>query len=232
MYQELSAIRESRSHNLIDHYTAFGKQSNIDLQDGSRVTISSGSRLIFPEKFYGEKREIQLDGQAFFRISKDSIKPFIIYSRGLKVEVLGTSFNVTSYDEDRYSRITVVEGSVGVEISHGGEYYVLGMDDEFYYDKETGSVAVSRVDAMESIGWIDGILIFDNIGLREVFKQLERWYDVKFEFNVELPEECLVSGQHENEGLSKVLEALSFTHGVDYEYLASGKIRINALDCK
>ncbi len=232
IYTELSSIRETHQQEKIDYYTPYGTQGNIDLHDGSKVRISSGSKMTFPKMFNGMKREVQLNGQAFFEIKKDTTKPFIIHSQGLKIQVLGTSFNVTSFEEDRFSRITVVEGSVKVEVSNKKEFFILQRNEQLYLDKKTGMVGIRKVDALESIAWTNGILRFENAGLQEVFRQMERWYNVHFEIDIELAETCRVSGQHENEGLEKVLEALSFTHGVEYSFLSDDHIRIVQMDCK
>lgn len=214
-----------------EHQIGYGRQANIKLNDGTQVKLNAGTKITYPEKFSNDERELALQGQAFFDVARDAERPFIINTGNLKITVLGTSFDVNSFESDNKVRVTVLSGNVRVSIDNQDESVILGKNEQLVYNKKMNSYFKQPVDAQKSIAWIQGILRFEDAPLADVFRQLERWYNVEIHFENNLKVDCTVSGQHKNEGLKSVLDALQFSHGVKYKY--DGKqVLINGINCE
>ncbi len=216
---------------IMEQKTKYGQQSNIKLSDGTQVKLNAGTKITFPEMFANNERELALQGQAYFDVARDTQRPFIINTGNLKITVLGTSFDVNSFESDNKVRVTVLSGNVRVSIDNQDESVILGKNEQLVYNKKMNSYFKQPVDAQKSIAWIQGILRFEDAPLADVFRQLERWYNVEIHLEKNLKVDCTVSGQHKNEGLKSVLDALQFSHGVKYKY--DGKqVLINGINCE
>jgi len=163
-----------------------GGDYTLILSDGTRVFVNSMSKLVFPVCFTGDKREIILEGEAYFEVAKDKSKPFIVTIKGLKVEVLGTSFNIKAYPNDNKSFTTLIEGKV--KINSGLQTLnqsFLEPDQQAVYDPATSGIVVQQVDAKQFVQWIKGKYTFTNQPLDEIMKTLSRWYDFNYQFEDE-----------------------------------------------
>ncbi len=148
------------------------------LHDGTRVWLNSSSSLRFPFIFDADRRVVALVGEAYFEVSRDGAKPFIVEVAGERIEVLGTSFNVKAYTDDRNIETTLLTGKVRVSAGHGE--VTLEPGQQARLDRETGAVQVSDVVPEYSMLWIRGELCFMDQTLENVFKQFGRWYNVEF----------------------------------------------------
>jgi len=161
--------------------TGAGEKANIQLGDGTEVALSAETELSFPESFSQNKREVTLKGQAFFDVIPDESRPFIIHTQSGLISVLGTSFDVRSYEEDREVDVMVTEGVV--EISHSGipqNTLIINKGYKGSISLSDKSLSVEWVENHEQYtGWLDGRLIFKKQPLGGVFRQIERWYDVE-----------------------------------------------------
>lgn len=163
--------------------TSAGERANVDLGDGSKVTLNAASKLIMPETFSRQAREVELHGQAYFDIESDKNRPFYIHTQSGVVEVVGTAFDVRSYSEETQFNVVVRKGTV--EISHVEDPANKLIVNEGY--KGSITVADSRMklewvtEPERYFGWLEGRLIFKEEYLSDVFKQIERWYDVQIE---------------------------------------------------
>lgn len=151
-----------------------GKFHNIVLSDGTKVMLNSESRLDFPLVFDGSKREITIKGEAYLEIAKDPTKPFVVHLPRSTVQVLGTEFNVNTYDEDE--KISLVSGSVqantddkSVVLKPGEQALVL----------DSRKIKVAPFDVAKSVSWRNGIYVFENVTLPEVGKVISRWYGLQ-----------------------------------------------------
>ncbi|MGL4227928.1 MAG: FecR family protein, partial [Tannerellaceae bacterium] len=114
-------LAESIAEQRVEVYSPAGMISKLTLPDGSKVTLNNNSTLSYPVKFSGNERKIELDGEAFFEIEKDSLKPFLINTEGMDVRVLGTSFNLKAYEDDVETILSLKEGVVQAETTRSGE---------------------------------------------------------------------------------------------------------------
>lgn len=208
--------------------TLRGQKLTITLTDGSIIKLNAESSIKIPSNFGGNTREVLLTGEAFFRVAKDSLRPFIINSNGLVTKVLGTSFNIRSYPEEHTDKVTVVTGKVsvkrGVDNKENSvkESFLLP-NQSLLYDKDKNEELINRnVDVEEELGWIEGVLIYDNVGLGTILKDLERWYDVDFDVSSEVDRNGIYTGSFDNQSLENVLQGLSFM-SKGFEYKIEGK---------
>lgn len=142
------------------------------LADGTRVWVNSFSDLEFPSQFVGKERRVRLTGEAYFEVSRDTAKPFIVEVGGKEIKVLGTSFNINDYDGKFVT--TLVTGRVGVYEDE--QEYIL--EPSMQIQIANGDVALSNVDTREFIAWKEGWFVFKKRRLQDVLDILSRWYDV------------------------------------------------------
>ncbi|MCC5905296.1 MAG: FecR domain-containing protein [Balneolaceae bacterium] len=170
-----------------------GERANITLGDGTKVSLNVDSKLLIPRQFGDDNRRVILEGEAFFDVTEDPDRPFLIESHGSITEVLGTSFGVRSYESDREVKIVVKSGMVALKkilpevkadsrtLDEGLENRVLlEAGDVGVFDKTNFSITSGITGDFEDLlGWMDNRLIFREASLEEIFQTLERWFDVK-----------------------------------------------------
>ncbi len=152
---------------------------SLALADGTKVWVNSGSRLTFPRIFGATHRTVQLDGEAYFEVSADSLRPFEVVARdGVGITVLGTKFNVRSYGGHSDTEVTLLEGSVAV--THEDAKVLLSPNQQAQFDHTERRFTVPDAgNAAQYTAWVGGMFDFDLQPLGEIFDELERWYDVE-----------------------------------------------------
>ena len=158
----------------------YGGEYQLQLSDGTRVWLNSGSVLKFPVNFVGKQREVSLKGEAYFEVAHLADKPFIVHTDHSNVKVYGTSFNVMSYADDKVEQVTLLEGSVGVEVN--GQQTMIKPGEQAELNTVTEIVELKEVEATLYTSWVDGVFRFKNMPMKELSKKLSRWYDVDFFF--------------------------------------------------
>jgi ferric-dicitrate binding protein FerR (iron transport regulator) len=159
--------------------TTIGERATVTLADGSRVILAPHSTLRVPRGFGRGTRDLSLDGEAYFDVSKASGAPFLIHTRAVVTRVLGTAFDVRSYPEDRNVRVVVERGKVGVGTPRQTSAVLVGGNMGIATDS---TVIVAPVtDVTPYTGWTTGQLRFREVPLRDVLTTLERWYGVRFQ---------------------------------------------------
>jgi transmembrane sensor len=177
---ERGALRRNAPLAMKEYRTARGEREEITLADGSRITLGAASRLRVPEHF-GARRDVQLEGQAFFRVAHDPAHPFVVHASNAAVQAIGTSFEVRRYAEDTSVRVVVAEGRVALraEDASAGASALLTRGDVGELNAR-GTVAHIRRDAPLDayLGWLGGRLAYRLTPLSTVIADLGRWYDV------------------------------------------------------
>jgi len=205
--------------------TARGQIKWITLADGSKVRLNALSTLSFPERFRDSLREVVLSGEAFFEVSRDPTKPFIIVTEEVKTRVLGTSFNVSAREGSDRIEVTVASGKVRVETSE--QRVELTPAEQARYDRATGALVEERIELADIMDWKDGILRFDDEPLGLIARKLEKWYGVSIDFENNLSRRCRSTGTFEDESLSTVLDAIIFVNeGLSFEFSTEDQVLI------
>ena len=216
-YQESSAPVEVA---LIEKSNAKGRKTTFNLPDGTIVKLNSSSRLQFPKYFDEDKREVILEGEAFFDVTKNKEKPFIIKSGKITITVLGTSFNVNAYPDSDQIQVSVVTGKVKVE-SDGKktdvETVFLDPNKKAIYEKANGSLTTSSFLIEEDLAWKRGVVIFKNADADDVIQKLEEWYGVKIEIENKSSKKWDLSAKFENENLEHVMNIIGHQIGFNFK---------------
>lgn len=196
----------------------YGKTFELLLADGSAVQLNAGTTFRFPVNFLpGQPREVFLQGEAFFDVTTDQNRPFIVSADQLEVQVLGTQFNVLAYPEDSQSQVVLVEGSVAMAHKQEKQHQVvLTPGDRGVMDKEQKQIAVSEVPTSVYTSWVHGELVFRNLAFDEVLKQLERHFNVQIENDFQITENETINGNFGKEPLENVLEYLKQMYDLEY----------------
>lgn len=226
IYDNNIDIKELVYHSL---KVPYGKRFNIVFSDGSKAYLNSGSVIRYPVKFIEDKkREVFLEGEAFFDVAENKNELFIVNSNGINVEVYGTKFNVRNYSEDFNSDIVLVEGSVGINNSEVSELTMLKPGFKGSVDKENFRVETSKVNTKIYTSWIDGEVIFRNETFSQILKKLERLYNVTIinNKNESLDEVFNAAIDVENENIEQVLEYFNKIYNIEYQ-IFNNKIIIN-----
>lgn len=165
--------------------TPNGSKLRSELPDGTIVWQNSGSTIKYPQNFTKRNRQVLLSGEAYFEVSSDKLHPFYVKTRNLLIEVTGTKFNVTDYEDDETSSIILEKGKVSVKKlnSYTSPQYKLVPGDKLESSRKKGEVLNHDVDVKKYVSWIDGKLIFRDEPLEEVLKRLGRWYNVDIVLN-------------------------------------------------
>jgi len=199
-----------------------GYRGGVTLSDGTKVYINSDSKIIIPNVFKSDKREVFLEGEAFFDVAKNPNKPFLIKTKGAVVEVLGTSFAVRNYPGDNVIQTVVREGTVSFSsddkskknsvILTAGNLGRLNLE-----NNEIKTEYVSDVDFY--LSWKEGYLTFKNEKMKEVAKQLERKYDIEVVFDSKEIADMNLTAELRSRSLARVLETISMSLKIDYTLL-------------
>ncbi|GAA0886525.1 hypothetical protein GCM10009120_51240 [Sphingobacterium siyangense subsp. cladoniae] len=204
--------------------TPRGGQYNIELPDGTTVALNAASTLKFPSSFSGlVNRRVELAGEGYFEVAPDKKHPFIVKTGEQTIEVLGTHFNINSYDDEPVIKTTLLEGSVkvatyvkgnsaqalgGSTILKPGQQAQLGND---------GKLHTTEVNTKEVVAWKDGKFVFKDETLGSIMRKISRWYNVDIIYQGISPEETFWGSISKFENVSKVLEKLELTGGVHFK---------------
>ncbi|WP_184543199.1 FecR family protein [Mucilaginibacter sp. FT3.2] len=189
-----------------------GELKMISLSDGTTICLNAGSRLSYPDKFKQNTREVTLTGEAFFKVAHNSSKPFIIHSGKINTTVLGTSFNVKAYEEDKAIKVTVVSGKVGViakgvTVKHPPVLLTPNM--QLVYTKTNETLVAQKIDdASLVISWQQGKLQYHNTPLSDVLADVQRKYNVVIKADKNLLN-CTLYADFNNMPLQKVLKLMA-----------------------
>jgi biopolymer transport protein ExbD len=226
-------IRNSNklSNNDLNKYntisTPMGGKFKVILPDGSLVVLNAASTLKYPVHFDEKLRKVSFTGEAYFEIAKLEDKrkkrvPFYVYSNDQIVEVLGTHFNINSYDNEEYSKTTLLEGSVKIinekspapaKILKPGQQAVIKRGDI--------QTKIMIADEAQALAWKDGYFLFKNTNIKDVVNELERWYNIDIQYEDAMEFENITGYISRNVKISSVLKMLQLSGIVDYEISGS-----------
>jgi ferric-dicitrate binding protein FerR (iron transport regulator) len=215
-----------------------GSHSHITLPDGSQVVLNGNSMLTYDKYFDKEIREVQLNGEAYFDVTKNPDRPFIIHTRQMDIKVLGTSFNVKSYDNDKRSETSLIRGSIEVTMKNDpAKKIILKPADKLVIVNNAAAISGPRhaltTDgpdiSMKKINylpadstvietsWVDDRLIFRDLSFSDMAVEMERKYGVAFRFTNEKVKQLRFNGNFKNETIDQILKALQMANHFSYQ---------------
>lgn len=208
--------------------TAYGTRTNLELPDGSVVCLNSGSSLRFASNLaQNRERRVELKGEGYFQVAKDTKKPFIVDVEKLSVEALGTAFNVNAYEPASEIDVVLIEGKVAVRAEtdeKSGTEVILEPNQLARYDVAENNLLKEQVsDAGKYTGWTEGKLVFLDDPIMEVVRRMENWYNVDIQLKDERLKDYRFTGTFVNESLEEILNTLSLTSPLHYEIIPAVK---------
>ena len=204
-----------------------GRQSmeSFYLPDGSHVSLNAGSKLTYPATFSGKNREIQLSGQAFFKVHHDTEHPFIVKTKSMDIKALGTSFEVFSVDSASYTEMILSDGAVEVSTKRSegeGDVYLVFPDEKLTYELN-GKAEIEKVDAGRYSAWYrGGKPSFKNEKLAMILPRLESWYGIRLECQDAVADKYSFTFSIHNESLELLLNIISNSSPVSYHKRGDG----------
>ncbi|HEY4788115.1 MAG TPA: FecR domain-containing protein [Bacteroidales bacterium] len=195
-----------------------GEKKNLILSDETQVILNSESKFEIPKKFQANVRKVSLQGEAFFKVTHINDRPFIVSSDKVSVKVMGTSFNMKNYNDEKFMYVTLTTGKVAVTIGQNKKVVLLMPNEQLIIDKYSGSYRKIYVDANKYSLWTKGTLYFNSTPISKVVKIISRWYGKTIILN-DTADHYLISGEHDNKSLNAVLQAISFSTGLKYKQI-------------
>jgi len=204
----------------VEVFVAYGQKKEIVLPDQSSVWLNAGSKIIYPEKFNNRMRQVFVSGEAYIDVAHNASKPFYLSVGNINIRVLGTKFNVKSYPEESKTEISLVEGSIALEVSHNGllKHYQMTPGTCMTFNHYIGETEVFRFSVASYTSWSEGNgLYFRNLPLEEIVHSLERRFDIQIVIRSEsLKHEKYFASFVNNESLPEILDALNINNEMRY----------------
>ncbi len=219
-----SAFVKEPEYNTIR--TPASGQYEVVLSDDTRVWLNAGSSIKFPTAFTANERLVEIEGEAYFEVSRDKKRPFKVKSDNQLIEVLGTHFNVNAYGDEASVKTTVLEGSV--KISAGAENNIIKPGQQNRLSRPKGKMDVVDVDVEEAISWKNGLFMFENEEIHSIMRKISRWYGVDVVYEQNNIEEKFGGTVSKFENVSQVLKILEVTGTIHFKIVQgddSGKGR-------
>lgn len=209
-------------------YTEKGVKSFIVLPDSSKVWLNSDTKITFPEKFLGATREVELEGEAYFSVMSDSLQPMIVSTqKGFKVKVMGTEFNLRSYNNENKAVASLYEGKIDLLYTASGKIESIRRirpNEQVIIAENLVKIASPKTIA-DNCAWKGGRLIFDSAKMEDVIKDLERWHGV--EIIVKDPKilSYTISATFNAESIVQIMDMIKYCILIDYK-IESNKVYI------
>jgi ferric-dicitrate binding protein FerR (iron transport regulator) len=244
----LSLQKDEMQVQYFEMHSNPGMVTSLELPDGSKVWLNGGSSLRYPNVFKGRHREVKMSGQGYFEIVQNSKHPFLVKTgESFLLEVLGTSFNISAYDDENIIETTLVEGSIQLKLLQDGKMVqrILKPNEKVVYTKNnesesvksgtvlskndliispkkdinTDMVKIASVDPKYDIAWKDQKILFKDHPMEQVIRTLGRYYNVEFVVKNTQVMNSEITGKFDNEQLSQVMEYLKIASGIKYNII-------------
>jgi transmembrane sensor len=172
------------SYNTIS--TPRAAQYQLVLSDGTKVWLNAASSLRYPTAFTGKDRSVELTGEGYFEVTKNKEKPFLVRTNGMEVSVLGTHFNIMAYEDENAIQTTLIEGVVNVRYDKQTDLLKPGK--QAILRRDNNSLTVSDANVNQAVAWKNGYFYFDKSDIKEIMRQVGRWYDLDIVYEAQLPD--------------------------------------------
>jgi len=207
----------------------YGQMSQLTLSDGTKIWLNSGTTLQFPERYAENSRSVFIEGEAYFEVAKIPGTTFMVNSADIKVEVLGTSFNLCAYKEDNSSSVTLIEGKIEIQDSSGKIIKHLNPGQMVIKNKNETNLEVEDVETGFYAAWREGEIYFDDEPLDQIAVKVERWFNVEITFADENLKSHRFTGTIlKNKPVDQIMQALELLSPIRFKHQinANGKDKI------
>jgi ferric-dicitrate binding protein FerR (iron transport regulator) len=218
--RENNTVKTSKNIGTNTLFVPRGGIYKLVLPDGSKVWLNSSSSLKYPTSFEGNKRIVELSGEAYFEVKKDATKDFIVKTKMRDISVLGTSFNVSAYNDDAFFAATLAEGKIKLVGDQQKEVYLKPGEQAVVVKKDSNTVQVKNVNPQVYSAWKDGTFFFENMSLDNILRKVGRWYNFKTDFSdVQLSEITFTGLASKEFPAKRLLDRISKSANVSYEII-------------
>lgn len=193
--------------------TPHGCMFQLTLPDGSSVWLNAASSIRYPTAF-GDSRQVEVTGEAYFDIAKDDRKPFTVTVNHVDIQVLGTTFNVKAYPEENVLRTTLVQGAVNV--SSGAEKQLLHPGEQVTISPAGGNFHISKANLEETLSWKNGEFYFQDTNIQTIMREVARWYNIDVKYEGDMSKVSLSGIVSRNKEITQLLKALEMTKVVQF----------------
>ncbi len=201
----------------------YGKTAVVTLTDGTKITLDAGSTLAYPQELMGDIRQVYLSGEAFFEVTANPQKPFVIHANEAVIKVLGTQFNVSAWPKLREIRVAVAEGKVAFRSKDHDEKKAVIVEKgelSILWNKKVLTQPVD-VDVKKYLAWLDREMILDNTPLYEALDRLKRWYKLEFELPSPVYNSVRISGTIRKEPINDIIKILSLAVNLEFKRIGN-----------
>lgn len=204
VYNDLGSLPAAVTYNTL--IVPKGRQFKIILPDGTGVWLNSASSLKYPTAFTNKERAVTLEGEGYFEVTHNALRPFIVTVNGVKVRVLGTHFNINAYGDNGMIKTTLLQGSVSV--TKGNRNTLIAPGEQADISISQDNIIVKTVNTADAVAWTQGFLSLNDNDIKEFMANLSRWYDLDIEYKGKIPVTNIGGLINRNTNLSDVLSAL------------------------
>lgn len=220
-----SSDRNMMGYNRL--YVPYGKTMQVTMSDGTKVWVNSGSRLIYPESFSGNRREIYLEGEIYLEVARNEKVPFIVKTNQMEVEVLGTAFNISAYKNDETQSVVLANGSVAIKNNKEALSTIIKPNQRYTLAKSTNKISLDTVDVFYHICWKYNLIMSESESLSVILKKLERYYNVGIAYNSNEINPIQVKGKLDLKNtIEETLHIISLTTPINYS-IENESIKLN-----
>ncbi len=211
---DLNKTTPGEESKMNEVFVPYGKKTQLTLEDGTKVWLNAGSRMAFPTRFTGKKREVFLEGEGYFEVAHNPKLPFYVNTNEIAIKVLGTKFDISAYKSDKMIETVLLEGSVAISERSALGFLkresILMPNQKASYDRNDGSIVLrEEPDVDYAIAWTEGWYKFQRQSIDDVLNKLQRYYNVKFILSPEFPKEDLITGKLDlKDSIAQVMRAL------------------------
>ncbi|HZL11728.1 MAG TPA: FecR domain-containing protein [Prolixibacteraceae bacterium] len=204
------------SNTIREIYTKPGTRTKIELPDGTQVWLNDGTTFRYPEQFTSNKREVFVDGEAYFEVKSNPENPFVVNNSMMNTVVTGTHFNINAYSADSYFEATLMAGKISLKKNN--QTLRMNPGEQVQYDTQLEKISQRIVDPTNASAWIEGKLIFNDEKLSTAIKKLARWYNVEIIVSEPKLNDYLLTGTIHDEKLDQTLRLISLALPVKFEF--------------
>ena len=220
--------RQMDESKMLEVVVPFGKKSQLTLEDGTKVWLNAGSRMAFPTKFKGNKREVFLkEGEGYFEVTHNQKRPFYVNTAEIAIKVLGTKFDISAYKSDKLIETVLVEGKVAISEQSALAFIknesILMPDQKASFDRNDGSIVIKDEPNVEyAIAWTEGSFKFYRQSINDVLNKLQRYYNVQFILSPGFPTEDLISGElYLKDSIEQIMKSLDVVVKLQYRIVGN-----------
>ncbi|MBO9672110.1 MAG: FecR domain-containing protein [Sphingobacteriaceae bacterium] len=192
-----------------------GGQYQLVLADGSKVLLNAASSLTYPARFNGRYRNVELKGEGYFEVAKNTAMPFVVTANDVQVRVLGTHFNISAYADDANITTTLIEGAVS--LNKGKLSKLLAPGQQGISAPHNREILVQPANIDQTMGWVKGNFVFKDLNIKEVMKIASRWYDIEVEYRGNVQSKKFGGTTSRFSNITELLDYMKITGGVNYK---------------